>query len=770
MKRYISLLLVFVVGVGLYAQNSLKKDSTKVATVEGKTDRNVMLNASNNTGPRDVNIGLPASVGGTTVLENNLPVVFFFWPEFPTKAWRTDAMTNGFQLLNLGQTALNVGDVGFSVGTLDNLGTDEFTGRGSVNSNHFGLVRNTISISGPINTKGLKFAAGAYTSFDPGSFKPQGVDKYYADKTQMYKFALSQSYTASWIKGTTSLLYKYVNSKDLMTKNSPFIYKTNGKVEELDNFRSGRDSYYENSGMNTLINAYTGKHYTRDIVNDYGSRSNNLDLISKNTLSNGLNLNMFMRYRASRAGLYAPFSMGIDMADSRNAANVKYQYEDGTPYNGNAQGIFVLASRRTPIQTFMSRFEVGRKSGNHDWKVGIQESYYGVDKFITESTQYYQEIAPSPRKLVRYNYNSAKGAWLQEGVTNNAGTGNYNDNMALEYHNGHENKHAIFIIDKWDVFSSLEITAGARLEYHTVRGDYLDRKVMDPATGLPYTTINGPKIKIDDNWVKKAFSLNVVYKMTDKFGLLGEANYNEQGGQLESYSSGNDPNLKKSKIPEGGFGLYYNHPIVNLISKATYIKRDQYRSTVNFSNPNNASQIERAMTHYDIETVGWTTDAIIKPFKGFDLHLLFTYQSPKYKNYSGTISFPDGTVSNYDFSDKIVTGIAKILIEIDPSYTYNDLRVWSSIRYFGKQYMNRPNTLYFAPRWETFAGASYRLSKNFDVNCTFVNLFNQKGASGSIGDADLILTSEDAKKKDNTIMSGSYIRPFTVEFGLNYRF
>ena len=767
----LSILLVSLIsmpGKQLFAQEKVASDTIGTPKEGLKNDRNVMLNASNNTGPRNVNIGLPASVGGTTVLENGLPVVYFFWPEFPTKAWRTDAMTNGFQLLDLGQTAINVGDVGFSVGTFDNLGTSEFQGTGSFNSNHYGLLRNSLNVSGPINKKGLKFSLGMYSNLDPGTFKPNGgVYRYYSDKTQMYKAALSQDYKLSWVTGTTSVLYKYTNSKDIMIKNSPFIYRTDGKVEELDNFKLGRDSYYEESGRISLIDAFTGNQKTRDVLNDYGSRSNTIDFISKNTLNNGLNVNLIMRYHAARSGIYIPYNIGIDAAGDR-ASNVKYEYEDGTPYIGDAQGVFILATPRTPIRSFTSQFEVGKKSGNHDWKVGIQEWYYNIDKFTTETTQYYQEVAANPRKLRRYNYDGS--SWVPEGVTHNSSSGNYNDNLALEYHNGHENKHAFYAIDKWDVIPQLTLTGGIRLEYHTVRGDRLDRSQMDPGTGLPYTTINGPKIKIDDNWFKKAFTLNAVYKITDKFGLLGEANYNEQGGQLESYSSGADPELKKSKIPEAGFGLYYNHPLVSLVSKATYINRDEYRSTVNFSNPNNPSQIERPMTHYDIETIGWTTDAIIKPFKGFDLHLLLTIQSPKYKNFAGDVKFADGTVSSYDFSDKIVTGISKVLIEVDPSYTWNDLRVWASARYFSKEYMNKPNTLHFASRWETFAGASYKVNKHFDVNCTFVNLFNQKGASGSISDADLILTDADAAKKNYTVMSGSYIRPFTVEFGLNYRF
>ncbi len=749
---------------------SAQKADTDTTNVK-KGDRNVMLNASDNTGPRNVNIGLPASVGGTTVLENGLPVVFFFWPEMPTKAWRTDAMTRGFDLLNLGNTALSVGDVGFSVGTIDNLGTDLFRGNGTINSNHFGLIRNSTNISGPITKSGLKFSAGAYTSLDPGSFKPQGVDKYYGDKAHLYKFALTQDYNSSWIKGSTSVLYKYANVKNISTKNAPFVYKTNGKVEELNNFRLGRDSYFENTGQITLIDAMTGKYKTNDVVNDYGSRSSTIDLISKNTLSNGLNVNVTLRYHDARSGIYAPFGSGVDDATNRDKSKVKYFYQDGTEYTGNAQGMFILASAITPIKTIMSQFEVGRKSGSHQWKVGYQESYYNIDKFRTETTQFYQEVAANPSKLIRKNFNEEKNIWEYPGYVLNPNSGNYNDNKSLEYHNGHENKHAIYLYDKWDVAQAFQLSAGARFEYHNVRGDRLDRSKVNPATGLPYTTIvNSPKLNIKDNWFKKSFTLEMIYKLNSQLGFLAEGYYNEQGGQLESYSSGADPQLKKSKIPEFGVGVYYNHPMVSIVSKANYIKRNEYRTTVNFTNPNNPSQVLRPMTHYDIETIGWTTDAIVKPFKGFDLHLLLTIQSPKYKKYSGEVLFEDQTKLSYNFSNKTVTGISKVLIEIDPSYTYQDLRVWFSARYFSKQYMNKPNTLHFAPRWETFAGVDYKLSKNVSASCSFVNLFNQKGASGSITDADLILTPEAAAAKNNMVMAGSYIRPFTVEFGLKYSF
>ena len=87
MKRNYFLLFSALIGIPMLAQ---QKDSLSVKgkAVEGEDTRNVMLNASSNTGPREVNIGLPSSVGGITVLENDLPVVYHFWPELPSRTWR----------------------------------------------------------------------------------------------------------------------------------------------------------------------------------------------------------------------------------------------------------------------------------------------------------------------------------------------------------------------------------------------------------------------------------------------------------------------------------------------------------------------------------------------------------------------------------------------------------------------------------------------------------------------------------------------------------
>ena len=60
--------------------------------------------------------------------------------------------------------------------------------------------------------------------------------------------------------------------------------------------------------------------------------------------------------------------------------------------------------------------------------------------------------------------------------------------------------------------------------------------------------------------------------------------------------------------------------------------------------------------------------------------------------------------------------------------------------------------------------ATNKLSFNLGV----VNFLNQKGASGTISGSELI-GPEEAKRFNGYVMSGRYLRPFTVEFGASIK-
>ena len=229
--------------------------------------------------------------------------------------------------------------------------------------------------------------------------------------------------------------------------------------------------------------------------------------------------------------------------------------------------------------------------------------------------------------------------------------------------------------------------------------------------------------------------------------------------------------------------------MVSLVSKFTKIKRTNFKNNSTFNATwtdkdypgEKFSATTKQTSSYDVNTMGWTTDVLFTPFKGFNLHVLLTLQNPKYENYAMTIDYEAKTsdgkhTSTYqetvDNSGNIARSVSKTLIEIDPSYTWGaagKFRVWASARYFSKEYANYPNTLIFASRWETFAGFNYKYDKNVDFSISAVNLLNQSGAQGSISGTNTT-TAEQATALYDKPLTGTYIRPFTVEFKTRIRF
>lgn len=744
MKNSLSILFFLsfcLIPVTFFAQVRIKNDTVPQ---QPKDDRNVMMNAAAaNAGPRTVNIGLPANVGGTTIYENGLPVVFVFYPESPSTTWRMDAMSSETRLMNLTETAIKVGDIGFSLGTYDNLGTDVFKGVVNMKANHFGSILGTFAFSGPVNKNGLKYAVGGYGNFDRGTtkIKGSGLNNYYSDRMHLYKVGLTQDYKFDNMKGAISILYKYANNRGFGGMNAPFIYHMDGSITKYKDFKIGKDNYIAGQKY-MLVDAYTGKLKEVDGLKDFASNSHTIYLIGNNDFKSGVKLNYSFRYHTAKTSSFNPAISSI--LDTKQ--NGSFVYEDSKkPYNGDKiQSGFAYGFRNVPVSSFDGILEIKKQNnllGSHDWTIGLTTSNYKVDNFTQEGFRYYQTVEPNPKKLKKI------GSELE---------------TQFEYHHGTENKQALYFMDKWDVSNVLTLNIGARIQYHRMRGQY-----QNIADQLPVEKgfLNGGKTRIKNDWWNKAFVLSTMYKVTERFGILADAGYNEDGGgYLATYSVGHDPNFKTSRIPSAAIGFFYNHDFFNIVSKLTYIQRNEYRSNLSFINEvNNEEKI--VPIEYAIKTVGWTTDILLNPTDKFNIHFLLTIQDPKYKNYKVTPF--DKT---FDFSGKSVAGVSNVLIEIDPRYQFNKLGVWASGRYFSKSYSNLNNSLENKSRWETFAGADYQLNKQVRFNMTVTNPLNKKGIVGSIPGSALWTkeqAEEMAKENNGFLLSGGYMLPFTIEFGIN---
>lgn len=774
-----ALILALISAMGFtttMAQNSEQtvKTDTVSAPKAGET-ANVMLNASADDGPRVVNIGLPASVGGTTILENGLPVTYDYIGLMPTSVWRQDAGIGKFEVLNVAQTALLASDVGVSVSTYTNRGTDKFRGSAAFSTNSFGLLRGDVGISGPLKN-GFQYSLTAFVNMDPGTYRSNVST--FMDKTQIYKGVLNKKYKS----GQIGIQYKFAYSEAISAKQSPYIYRSNGKVDALDGFRIGRDAYLEQSGKLHVIDPLTGKEEVWDAMKDLSSTSHVIDLFGDHKFNNGMVLDYTLRYHYAKSGMYNPYLTTISPNTITQDANgnpvYDYYYANNQDPYGSAnlsaytgeyvQNGMMIAVPSSVKNTVMARFELSKKTHKHHWMVGFHNWYYNADKVTMATYNYMFEVAPNPKGLV-----SSK--------TDEHGNRNYN--AAMQYYNGIDNKMALVATERWTPNRKLELDLGTRLEWQRIDGDWYsaeDRKAAPDATW-----ISGNTTDVKKNWFNVNFTANATYKAFKNAGFLGELMYIQQAGKLSSYAGADDPNIEKCEIPGFSIGVYYNNPFISVVSKVTKIERTNFKNNSTFNatwtDANYPGETFSATTKqtssYDVSTIGWTTDVLISPFKGFDLHLLLTLQNPKYKNYAMTINYEaqsqNGGTSTYQESvnnnNNVARSVSKTIIEIDPSYTFGKFRIWASTRYFSKEYANYPNTLTFAGRWETFAGLNYKYDKNVDFSISAVNLLNQSGAQGSISGTNTT-TAEMAKELYNKPLCGTYIRPFTIEFKTKIKF
>ena len=709
------------------------EDSTKT---EGN-DHGVMLNAKDATEPRQVEIGLPMSY--TAVSVDGVPAVYYYWPNTTSNHWRGEQLLAGQGLQNISTTAIKFGEIGYGVDSYMERGGEKFKGKVKYQTNTYGAQNFDMNLSGKLAKK-TYFTLSTYQNFDPGSMDLKFTN--YIDRAQFYTAGLTRLFNND--RGRFSVFYKYNVTHPLTTlaNYAPFTYDGDGKVSELKGFRMGRDSYLPVDGTMQYRDVKTGELVTNNLYDIIKTRTHEATALLDYDFGNNLTLAVKAKFSHSKGHSGDQLTMGFyEDADATYADN-------GDAFHGTIQ------RRLSQINAFcvkdaMFIAELQKKTANHNWAFGINELYSNID-YARSTTQYYHEVAPNPRKLV---YNGKEYANL---------------NGSSEYDKGFENKLAAYVNDTWRVSRNFRMGYGARLELFNIGVDYIgDGRFSDFYIGANYSDADGNSKTVGtthhtNTGLNYVVSVSPTYNITSNFGLTGEINFLQQYRHLEAYSGKTLPYYNHRPFILGRAGIFYNSSFVNLVSAFTYARRtnDYSRLTVMSDNPNEDPVMVGASS--GIETMGWTTDAMFTPFKGFKFHAMLTLQSPKYTGYKF-----EAFNKTYDFSDKTVTKQSKMIIELDPNYTYDRFNIWASFRYYSKQYANVGNSVYFNGRWETFAGASYKVNKMLTFNVNVVNFLNQRGAQGTIPGSELIT---DGSQYAGTIMAGNYIRPFTVEFGAKLNF
>lgn len=770
-----TVLLLTLACMNGYAQENKSSENGESSNSKEEGNRNVMLNAASANGPREIQIGLPSA--DVNVLENGIPVTYATNPHSVNSLWRADASLSHVGLLKISETAITTGNIGYAVNSFTQLGEKGFNGTLNYKTNHFGMHEFSVNLNGGLG-KDWFYSGSLYQDFDPGTFKIKSTP--FQDRTQIYKFALTKRYNNN--RGEFTAMYHYSNSHPVYnyaTQSAPFVYVGDGSVREFGDFALGTTSYLPVDNEMVYRDMRTGEIKKTNLYDATQNRGSEFTLMNNYTWDNGLNWKTVMKYDHALGSLVYQTPMSLD----QNEAGVNYLYEaaDGSmkPYTGEYVQSRMSCLNRGFIDSFMFTTELSRKLGNGTWRLGLNEWYYDVD-YASATTMYDQSVPTDgsyPVRLYNADYATYNGRTY-------AGNGYYYDfnKNASEYYKGHENKLALYFTHDWDVTDNFNLYYGARLEYQALRGenaavrntngDYVGRfaNYYLGATAPDGTLIAPTAMSYD--WLNYALTAAATYKLTKQFGFTGDFTYITQHPKIENFAPATLPNTDKISVPLGRAGIYYNNEWLSLTSLFSYISKTNNNSTLNLQHKTEGGQTEimAAPLTYDIKTLGWTTDVVARPFKGFDLHFLFTYQKPTYKKYETSVTFSDGYVGSINATGNIVAEIPEVIVEIDPSYMITkDLKIWTSFRYFSKTYANINDAYYFNGRWETFGGLNWQVNKRLALGCTVVNFLNQTGAKGSIAGAELI-EKEDAGQYAGHVMAGSYIRPFTVEFSASLKF
>ena len=735
---------------------------------EKKEERNVMLNASDANKPREIQIGLPSE--DVTVYENGLPAVYSSSVHKLSAHWRSDASLKGTDLMTPSESAIATGNIAYAVSSFSELGQKEFKGKLNYKANHFGMQNVDLNLSGGIGDNWL-YTASMYQNFDPGSFKLRFTD--YADRTQLYHFGITRILNDG--KGRISLLYKYSNSKNPgnFANAAPFIYSGDGSIKKIDGFDPGMDSYVQRQGSFQYLNTKSGKMETWNMSDGSENHANEIALISQYQFDNGWLWKFNAKYMNAPRANYADYG-GSTISQVSEADG--YQLSDGSAYSGYIEG------RRTwlhvgKVSNALLTTEISKQLNNHKLMIGLNEWYYHLN-YYSSSFQWAGTVEAYPRTLSQMYVNPLDPTQ----TARRSETFGYNE-LSPEYTKGSENKLALYFTDEWKVSPKFKVFYGGRLEYYRMSAEQISTPRFSGfhmGNYNTYATADGSVVATEHSIEAKnvtkdklnyAATLQLTYNLTRQFGLTADATIATRFPRISEYA-GTGPTeeqYKRVTIPLIRGGIFYKNDWIDLSSMVTYISKSNNIDQQNLTKPG-TTEGKTVLLIYNIQTLGWTTSAEINPFKNFHMHALFTYQKPVYKNYNASVTFSDGQSMGVNANNMIVKEIPQVLIELDPRYDITkNLNAWLSFRYFGKTYANLQEALYFNGHWETFGGINWNVNKKLSLGVSVINIFNEKGAKGTISGSELI-TKQEAGKYEGKYMSGSYLRPFTVEFSAGIKF
>jgi len=741
MRRMMFILAFLAVGVMAAAQ-----ETDTLSTGQKKSERNMLLNAESASAPREINIGLPESGGGAKVYVDGMAHGI----SLPRSQyhWAGSHMFVPKGSIGLMEAVVTAGEISILLDSRTRVGGDKFSGAFTVGSSTNGLVRFDGAVDGPVkNAPGWYFAIGAYVNNDPTNVN--APNRVFVDQKQMYNLTLSRR----WKNSTLDATYRFSICNDNIDNGysfAPFVYNGDGTISAFGGFRLGRDCYFTADDAVSYMEIRDGKIRHSSLGNMDHRYLHDFSVMFAHKHRSGWDLDAKLHVLYMQPSQSAKIGLaGIDeVTDDKGFTNA-----DGSAFAGYMQNRLVTVDNQEELDVDL-RFSAQRRfNAAHKLRLGAELLY--SDQMHSASTFYYAHtVEADPSRI----YKNGLSTW---GMNT---SGLYYDSFRFSL--------PLYALHDYTPVERLLMRTGVRLcplyERMNHAPRFGDEELNRRVDG--FNLADGTLAKMRQTDLPAfdfAVSEHISLRLVDRLFFIAEG--------FCSMTAMNGAYYKSERIPTGDSmgnafgrgGLMYDNKWMNVTALASYITSwNNARVMTVTKQIGGVSETIPWTAQYGIGTLGFTLDGNLH-FGGFNLHLLGTWQDPRYKNYTNEFVFSDGSKEVIDYTGKHVTGISQLMLEIDPSYSWKNVRVWASARYYSRQYVSRTNLAYFAGHWETFAGVDWNIIEPLKLSVNFVNVLFQNGAKGSIDVADTIT---DASLLNDYVMSGSYIRPFTVDFMLTYKF
>lgn len=697
-----------------------------------KDDRNIMLNAASANKPREINIGLCSEDYGTLVVEDGLLSSFIDYPLYSYYHWAGGNSYSSAALFSLEETALSYAHVGFAIDSRTVLGEEMLGGAVTLASSSDLLLKMDANISGRMG-KGLYFTLGAFVNKDPTSTNPSFTR--YVNDIHVFKAGL----TKRWKTSELSMLYKLSLSKGLPSNafSAPFYYNGDGSIRPYENFTLGRTNYLPADDSFDYMDIESGQMKSSRMRDLGQKRFHDIVLRYSNEMDSGWKI---------EAGAHVVYAGKYEHASYFTAG-----IDKGT--DGKLIQNRTLSLYDCDYLDVMGDVKAKKDFSRHQVILGANEMFL-KHKFLQSSASFAHSVCANPERIER------------------GGGKTWGYNTDGNYYNGISSATALYAKDIWTITPRVTLNYGLRATFQHFN---VEAAINEEGESKNLRT-NGFNLKNATlrNYSRSNFTACALAKLdwniAGKLFLMAEEIFVQNPRQMCHFSSATMPSDKLVNTSLSRGGLTWNNDWADVALIASYIKKDNLNSFGSASKQV-AGNTETAsyLALYSMGTFGCTADASLHHAFGNHIiafHTMVTYQEPKYASYTADAVFSDG-VQHLDFSGKYIPETSRFLLEIDPSYSYKNLNVWISARYYSKQFANKVNNVYFNGHWETFGGVNYTLKQNYSIGLNLTNILCQSGAKGSIDAADTIT---DTSLLNNYLLAGSYIIPFTATITLTAKF